>query len=96
MKNALLSICLLLAFAVVDVTTAAEGNSVAGLKVTVERVRGSGNAGETVGQTTTGPDGYYMIRGLGPGFYIIHVEGRPDKKISLGGGGNVTGKVKPK
>ena len=92
MKNALFSICLLLAFSIVSVTAAPEGNSVAGLKVSLTRISG----GMIVGQTTTGPDGYYMIRGVGPGFYRLHIEGRPDQRISLGGGGNVTGKVKPK
>jgi hypothetical protein len=99
MKNALLSICLLLAFSVVDVINAAESNSVAGLKVSAERTSitlGGKSHGNIVGQTTTGPDGYYMIRGVGPGTYILHIEGRPDKRVNLGGGGNITGKVKPK
>jgi hypothetical protein len=99
MKNVLLGICLLLAFSVAAVANAAEGNSVAGLKVTLKKTSdmfgGTSRGSLIVGQTTTGPDGYYMIRGVGPGVYKLHIEGYPDKRISLGGGGNVTGKVKP-
>ncbi len=98
MKNALLGICLLFALSLVDVTIAAEANSVAGLKVSIEKTSttfGGTSHGNIVAQTTTGPDGYYMIRGVGPGFYILHIEGRPDKRLSLGAGGNVSGKVKP-